>query len=48
MNASANIVYSNSTVTFGGVNPDYDSSLLTSVLLEGITGNALANTGLRT
>jgi hypothetical protein len=47
MNASANIVYSNATVTFGGVNPDYDvNSLLTSALLEGITANDLANTGL--
>ncbi len=47
MNASANIVYSNATVTFGGVNPDYDvNSLLTSALLEGINANDLANTGL--
>jgi hypothetical protein len=47
MNASANIVYSNATVTFGGVNPDYDvNSLLTSAFLKDITATDLANTGL--
>lgn len=46
MTASANIIYSNATVTFGGVASSYDNSALTSSLLQGVTAADLANTGL--
>ena len=46
MNASADLIYLNATVTFGGVVPDYDDSALTSSLLSGVNANDLANTGL--
>jgi hypothetical protein len=45
-NVFAGFVYPNATVTFGGVTPDYDNSLLTSPFLAGVTANDLANTGL--
>lgn len=46
MTASANIIYTNATVTFGGVTSSYDNSALTSSLLQGVTAADLANTGL--
>jgi len=46
LTATAGLVFTNATVDFGGVNPDYDSSALTSTLLSGVDANDLANTGL--
>ena len=46
IHVSADIIYTNATVTLGGVVSDYDNSALTSSLLAGVTATDLANTGL--
>ena len=46
LNVSADIIYTNATVTLGGGNSDYDNSALTSSLLSGVIAMDLANAGL--